>query len=59
MRFSRMRPYAFASLAFRELAHVRETALTLEIEIGDRAGDGDERPDQPAVAVHVLHQPIV
>ena len=45
-------------LAFRQLANVGETALALEIEIGDRAGDGDERPDQPAVAVHVLHQPM-
>ena len=52
-------PECVAGFAAVEFAHISEAALTLEIEIGDRARNRDERPGQPAVAVHVFDQPIV
>src|SRR4051812_16445484 len=52
-------PERIRDLAFHQVADIRETALALEIEIGDRAGNRNERPDEPAVAVYVFDQPIV
>src|SRR5204862_249839 len=52
-------PKGIPDLAFPEIADIGEAARALQVEIGNRAGHRDERPDQPAVAVHVFDQPVV